>query len=141
MNIAFFLHPKNNVAYIYDDNSIRQGLEKMRHKGFSAVPVITRQGKYCGTISEGDFLWHIVSNTDNLDEKYFRGTKIRDILTDDKYPPVTITSSIDELLHRAMNQNFVPVIDDFDIFMGLITRKDIIKYFCDKNNTKITLSK
>lgn len=138
MNIAFFLHPKNNVAYIYDDNSIRQGLEKMRNKGFSAVPVITRQGKYCGTISEGDFLWHIVTNTDKLDAEYFRGTKIADILMDDKYPPVSITSSIDELLNRAMNQNFVPVIDDFDVFMGLITRKDIIKYFCDKNNTKIS---
>ncbi len=141
MNIAFFLHPKNNVAYIYDDNSIRQGLEKMRNKGFSAVPVITRQGKYCGTISEGDFLWHIVTNTDNLDAKYLRDTKIADILMDDKYPPVSITSSIDELLNRAMNQNFVPVIDDFDVFMGLITRKDIIKYFCDKNNTKISFPK
>lgn len=136
MNIAFFLHPKNSVDYIFDDHSIRQGLEKMRNKGFSAVPVISREGKYCGTISEGDFLWHIAVSVDKIDVKSIRQTKIKDIIKEDKYPPVTITASIDELLNRAMNQNFVPVVDDLGIFMGIITRKDIIKYFCKEKEQK-----
>ena len=56
MNIAFFLTLKKDVAYLYDDYSIRQALEKMKHHGYQTIPVIDRQGKYVGTVSEGDFL-------------------------------------------------------------------------------------
>ena len=31
-------------------------------------------------------------------------------------------------MSKAVNQNFVPVVDDKDIFIGIITRKDIIQY-------------
>ena len=34
----------------------------------------------------------------------------------------------DEILSRAYNQNFVPVVDDRDVFIGIIKRRDIIKY-------------
>ena len=56
MNIAYFLLPKSRIAYLYDDFTIRQGLEKMRNRGYTAIPVITRDGRYVGTVSEGDFL-------------------------------------------------------------------------------------
>lgn len=61
MNIAYFLLPKHSVAYLYDDCTFRQGLEKMRHHGYTAIPVISRDGKYVGTVSEGDFLWQLLS--------------------------------------------------------------------------------
>ena len=37
-----------------------------------------------------------------------------------------------ELVERASNQNFVPVVDDKDAFIGLITRKAIIRYCREK---------
>ncbi|HIU66597.1 MAG TPA: CBS domain-containing protein, partial [Candidatus Caccomorpha excrementavium] len=57
MNILFFLTPKSEVAYIYDDFTVRQALEKMEYHKYSAVPIINRRGEYVGTITEGDFLW------------------------------------------------------------------------------------
>ena len=60
MNIAFFLKPKHEVAFLYEDQSLRQGLEKMKHHGYSAIPVITRESKYIGTVSEGDFLRYLL---------------------------------------------------------------------------------
>ena len=39
---------------------------------------------------------------------------------------------MDNLLNMVMEQNFVPVVDDRGMFIGIITRKDIIKYFYDK---------
>ena len=60
MNIAYFLLPKSRIAYLYDDFTFRQGLEKMRNRGYTAIPVITRDGRYVGTASEGDFLWKLL---------------------------------------------------------------------------------
>ena len=59
MNILFFLTPKCEVAYIYEDETLRQALEKMEYHKYSAVPIISRTGRYIGTITEGDMLWGI----------------------------------------------------------------------------------
>lgn len=134
MNIAFFIKPKNNVNYLYDDNTLRQGLEKMQNHGFTAVPVISRKGEYVGTISEGDFLWSLIDTTDDIHNyriKNMENIPIKAIMTADRNPPVRITASMEELLTKSMSQNFVPVVDDRGYFMGIITRKDIIGYFYD----------
>ena len=140
MNIAYFLIPKNNVAYLYDDFTFRQGLEKMKHHGYTAIPVISRDGQYIGTVSEGDFLWRILDG--NQDEqrafsmREMEHLHISDIIRSDRrYPSVRITVSMDDLLISAMNQNFIPVVDDYDCFIGIVTRKDIIRYFADGKST------
>ena len=134
MNILYLLRIKSEVSYIYDDNTLRQGLEKMREHGYTAIPVITRDGDYAGTISEGDFLWHIL--------KYGRGSLkdqeafgVKDIIRKDFMPPVKINAAVEELIESAKNQNFVPVVDDRNKFIGIVTRRDIIKYFVEKNKS------
>ena len=142
MNIAYFLLPKNRVAYLYDDYTFRQGLEKMRYHGYTAIPVISRGGKYVGTISEGDFLWQILSN--DAESRQIRSMKdleqlhIRDLLRGNNYPPVRITVSMEELLSNAMNQNFIPVVDDLGNFTGIVTRKDIIRYFAEQKDESVS---
>ncbi len=130
-NVAFFLTPKQNVACLYDDFTLRQGLEKLKHHGYTAIPVITRDNKYVGTVSEGDFLWHVVRSEGikkvsmlELEDLY-----VKDILRPEHNPPVDISTGMEELLNRAMNQNFIPVVDDLGSFIGIVTRKDIIRYF------------
>ena len=142
VNIAYFLLPKNRVAYLYDDYTFRQGLEKMRYHGYTAIPVISRSGKYVGTISEGDFLWQILSN--DAESRQIRSMKdleqlhIRDLLRGNNYPPVRITVSMEELLSNAMNQNFIPVVDDLGNFTGIVTRKDIIRYFAEQKDESVS---
>ena len=135
MNIAYFLLPKNRVAYLYDDYTFRQGLEKMRHHGYTAIPVISRDGKYVGTVSEGDFLWRLLSDEQDSQRacsmKDLEQLRVRDILRETQYLPVRITVSMEELLSSAMNQNFIPVVDDTGSFVGIVTRKDIIRYFAE----------
>lgn len=136
MNIAYFLLPKNHVAYLYDDYTFRQGLEKMHRNGHTAIPVISRNGKYIGTVSEGDFLWHLLDTSPDGPSVHsmrdMEQLRIKDILRTDTYPPVRITITMDELLQSATHQNFIPVIDDLDNFIGIVTRKDIIRYFSEK---------
>ena len=105
----------------------------MRAHGFTDIPVIDDNGEYLGTVSEGDFLWHLLRFKDNdirSQESYY----IIDIVNEERNLPVKTNISMDELLLRVMHQNFVPVIDDRNIFIGIITRKDIIKYFYDKEH-------
>lgn len=139
MNIAYFLLPKGRVAYLYDDYTFRQGLEKMRHHGYTAIPVISRSGQYVGTVSEGDFLWRLVGKDaeeakDSRTMKELEQIQVRDILQTQTYPAVRITVTMDELLDSAMNQNFIPVTDDVGSFIGIVTRKDIIRYFSSERN-------
>lgn len=134
MNIAYFLIPKSSAAYLYDDYTFRQGLEKMKHHGYTAIPVITRKGRYVGTVSEGDFLWRILDAPSSPDREFsmkdMEKLHIRDILQTTR-PPVRITATMEDLLAGAMNQNFVPVVDDLGNLTGIVTRKDIIRYFAE----------
>lgn len=131
MNILFFLTPKSEVAYIHDDESLRQVLEKMEYHKYSAVSIISRQGTYVGTITEGDLLWYIKNQLDlNLQEA--RRILITNVPRRSDNTPVSIDSNMEDLLDKAMKQNFVPVLDDKRSFIGIVTRKDIMKYFADK---------
>lgn len=132
MNIASFLQPKAEVTYLRDHMTIRQGLEKLKRSGYTAVPVIDVEDRYVGVISEGDFLWHILSRNDSLEEitmKRLERGGIRNILQSGKVKAVCIDTDMEELLEQVKNQNFVPVVDDRNVFIGIITRRDIIKYF------------
>lgn len=133
MNILFWLTPKANVSCIYEENSVRQGLEKMRAHGYTAIPVLSKSGEYVGTVTEGDFLRHILEKG-KVDLKEEECYPVRMILREGFNKPVKATVTMEELLIKVMEQNFVPVVDDRNFFVGIITRKDIIKYFT--TNTK-----
>ena len=132
MNIFFLLKPKALVSYIYEYYSIRLVVENLRAHKFSAKSVIKKDGTYVVTFSEGDFLWHIVDKNKYDGIKSEEEYLVSDLIKNDKNPPVKSDISMDELLLRVMRQNFVPVIDDRNIFIGIVTRTDVIKYYYDK---------
>ncbi|WP_333650316.1 CBS domain-containing protein [Lacrimispora sp.] len=132
MNILFFLTPKSEVAYIFEDETLRQALEKMEYHKYAAVPVISRRGKYVGTITEGDMLWGI-KNKFSLSLKEAERVTIQAIDRRSDNHPVYADSKMEDLIGKALNQNFVPVVDDQKNFIGIITRKDIIRYFYEKS--------
>lgn len=131
MNILFFLTPKENVAHIDDEDTLRQALEKMEHRGYSAIPVLTQDGKYIGTVTEGDLLWCIKDNNfPNLKE--MEDISIMDVERRRDNEAVNISISMEGLVDKISNQNFVPVVDDNNVFIGIITRKDVILYLTNK---------
>ena len=133
MNLAYYLTPKSSVAFLYDDYTFRQGLEKMRHHGYSVIPVIDREGRYVGTVSEGDFLWKILDQKEgSCTMREMEQLRVQDILRTDSYPAVPITSTVEELVDSAMRQSFIPVVDDIGNFIGIVTRKDILHFLSKK---------
>ena len=135
MNIAFFLTPKNEVVCESVESTMRQVIEKMEHHGYTAIPLIDKYGKYVGTLTEGDLLWKL-KNTMNLNFRNTETVKVKDIPRRVKHKSVTISEDIESLINLAVNQNFVPVVDDEGIFIGIIKRSDIINY-CYKELKKL----
>ena len=126
-NILFFLTPKAMCHYLYDDFTIRQALEKMEAVGYAALPILNKQGEYRGTLTEGDLLWAL-KNMCYMDIRQAEAHRIMEINRRKDNLPVRVTTSMHDLVERATYQNFVPVVDDKDTFIGLITRKAIVNY-------------
>ena len=126
-NILFFLTPKAMCAYLYEDYTVRQALEKMEVAGYAALPILTRDGEYRGTLTEGDVLWGM-KNLCGLNLKQAEKVRIMDIHRRRDNLPVPVNTPMSDLVERAQTQNFVPVVDDKDTFIGIITRSAIIKY-------------
>ena len=127
MNILFFLTPKAMCAYLYDDYTIRQALEKMESAGYAAIPILNHRGEYRGTLTEGDLLW-AMKNMCYMDMRQAEARRVMEIARRKDNVPVRVTTSMHDLIDRASTQNFVPVVDDKDAFIGIVTRRSIIQY-------------
>jgi CBS domain-containing protein len=126
-NILFFLTPKAMCAYLHDDYTLRQALEKMEASGYAALPILSRKGEYRGTLTEGDLLWGL-KNMCYMDMRQAESRRIMEISRRKDNIPVRVTTSMYDLVERASTQNFIPVVDDKGAFIGIITRSAIIKY-------------
>ena len=139
MNIAYFLTPKADVRTLFDDNTFRKGLEILQDGLYTVVPVTTRDNLYVGAVSTSDFLWYmydgVVDENGNVSTKPVKGILVRDIMKKGTYPAVSVTSSLEQLLERIMNQNFVPVVDARNAFIGIVTRHNVLEYL-KNNNTQ-----
>ena len=130
MNILFFLTPKASCSYLYSDFTIRQALERMELSGYSAIPILDRDGKYVGSLTEGDLLW-ASKDLCRMDLEQTDEHGIMEIKHRRDNAPVAVTTDIEDLLTKAVDQNFVPVIDDKGSFIGIITRRAIMRYCLD----------
>ena len=126
-NILFFLLPKAMCAFVYDDYTVRQALEKMEVSGYAALPILNRHGEYRGTLTEGDLLWAL-KNMCYMDIRQAEARRIMEISRRKDNVPVPVNTSMQDLVQRASTQNFVPVVDDKDTFIGIVTRSAIVKY-------------
>ena len=136
MNVAFFLKPKSEVVYLQESMPLPRALNELRCSGYTSVPVIDRDGRYVGTVSEGDFLCSL-AQTDGVHlhlaipadaEK----KRLRDILRPERNPSARIDEPAEALVSRTTGQNFVPIVDDRGVFIGIVTRRNVIRYFLDK---------
>lgn len=127
MNILKLLKPKAVIDFAYEDFTIRQAIEKMRNHGFTAIPVVKRSGEFVKTLAEGDILWYMLDNN-ITDIKELEHHSVSSIPRRVMNKPVYISSTIEDLILMSINQNFVPVIDDRNKFIGIVTRSDILRY-------------
>ena len=127
-NILFFLTPKAMCAHLKADDTLRQALVRMEAAHYAALPILDKKGEYCGTLTEGDVLWALKDRC-ALDIHKAEQIRIMDFAHRKDNTPVKVTATMAELLERASSQNFIPVVDDRNTFIGIVTRRAIIKYW------------
>ena len=128
MNILFFLTPKSQVVCVNSDFTIRQVSEKLKYHHYTAVPILDKDGKYVGTISDGDLFWFIKENGD-FSYKEAEDVLVSTVPLSRNVKPISYSASMEDLYQLVLDQNFVPVIDDQGIFIGIVTRNQVLKYF------------
>lgn len=132
MNVLFFLTPKNDVAYIDAEVTLRQALEKLEANGYTALPIVTKRGKYVGSITEGDLLWYIKDHA-NLTLFDAEDVPLSAVERKRNNQAVSINAKMEDLWEKVLSQNFVPVIDDEETFIGIVTRRDVMMQLVGDN--------
>ena len=127
MNIMRFIIPKSLVEYVTVDSTVRQALEKMRFHRYVAIPVIDGEGKYVGTLRNDDILSYFL-DSGSFDTRSAERDRVVDVIDGIYSPPVYHDSSMEQLIDRVREHNFVPVVDDRGCFVGIILRRDILNF-------------
>jgi len=135
MNLFNFFTPKDETFYLQSNSTVRQALEKFDAHKFSVVSLVDEDGKFVGTISQGDIL-RFIKNVFNFDISKAESIKITEIEKYRPYKAINVESSIDEAIVLALDQNFVPIIDDRGIYIGILKRKTILEYLLVKKIDK-----
>lgn len=134
-SIITLLTPKKVTFYLNINSTIRQALEKFDAHRFTVVPLIDDEGKYCGTLSEGDLLRYI-KHSASFNLKKLENVTISEIEHYRPYQALKIDASMLDVFALSQEQNFIPVTDDNDIFIGIIKRKEVIKKLFDDFSNK-----
>lgn len=128
MNVLFFLTPKSETAYLQWDCTVRQALEKMDYHKFTVIPLLNEEGEFISTISEGDIL-RFIKNNCNFDIDLAEDTRLSEIDRYRPYQALTVDASIKDVIDLSMNQNFIPIVDDRGVYIGIVKRRAVIEYF------------
>ena len=132
MNIAKIMIPKALTVFLNEKQTVRQGWEIMTRNGYTAIPVLDAEQHYIGTVSEGDFLRHIL-DTGSLDKMDMENHRVRELVRRDFCPPIRIDADESEVVSAALNQNFVPIVDSRNTLCGILTRRGVIAHLAEKN--------
>ena len=131
VNVVHLLTPKAVTAFLYDDDTVKEGLQTFRHYGYTSIPVVNKQGGYVGCVTEGDFLRFVMqkgtTDVQTMDKNY-----IREIMRPDFGSSVLIHAPAEDIVRIALRQNYVPVTDDRGYLCGIITRKSVIEFLASK---------
>ena len=135
MNILFFLKPKAELDLVYEDDTIEMAMERIEDHQFSSIPMINEKtGKYIGTLSEGDLLRTLrkgdISSSGVLTRSVMTVRRKRD------YKSVRADSDIEELFTYVTEQNFVPVVDDTGVLIGIVLRSSILEFIFKNRSTQ-----
>lgn len=127
MNVAFFLIPKSEVVWIPMRATLGYAIRRLEESGYTALPLLDDEARYLGTVTEGDLLRELMRprepNTSARESVLLSQVHLKTNVR-----PVGIDAQMEELFSRAIEQNFVPVTDSRNVFVGIVRRREILEF-------------
>lgn len=119
-----FLTPADNLAVLVDTHNADHAILVLSQMSYSRIPVVTAEKKFVGTISLTDIMSYRMQH--DLPEEEFMATDIVHMTKTDGLT-VGLNYNISEVLHKLVDESFLPVVGKDQHFHGIITRKSILK--------------
>ena len=119
-----FLTPAENLAVLIDTHNADHATLLLSQMTYTRVPVVTDEKEFVGTIGLRDILAYQMEQ--GLSQEAMADTDIVHMTKKDVAvvsPDYTLT----DVLHKLVDESFLPVVDKDGIFQGIITRKSILK--------------
>lgn len=123
-HLEHYLIPAEDLAIFIDTHNSDHAMLLLVSNGYSRVPVITKEKKYVGTISLADIMSYQAKN--QLTDWEIAQKDIGEMVNT-KLETIGENASLTEIMHLLINYPFLPVVDQADQFLGIITRKSILK--------------
>jgi acetoin utilization protein AcuB len=129
-------HMTKNPVTILPDTSVSKALELMQQGKFHRIPVTDENGRLVGLITEGVVTESSGSNQTSLSiyelNYLLSRTKVKEIMIKDVVsidPDSFVEQAAEKMLQHEIN--VLPVVDNDNKVIGIITEKDIFQTFVD----------
>lgn len=130
-SIMSIFTPKKMTAFLNENATVRQAIELFDVHKYSVIPLVDNDGRFVGTLSEGDLLCFL-KNKAKYDIKASEKVSVKDMERYRQYHSLEVSSMWSEFFVLSLDQNFIPVTDDKGIYIGIVKRREIIKFLSDK---------
>ena len=119
------------TAFLNENATVRQAIELFDVHKYAVIPLVDDEGHFVGTLSEGDLLCFL-KNVVKYDIKAAEKVSVKDMERYRQYRSLEVSSLWSEFFVLSLDQNFIPVTDDKGIYIGIVKRREIIKFLSDK---------
>ena len=119
-----FLTPAENLAVLIDSHNADHAILLLSQMTYTRVPVVTDEKEFVGTIGLRDILAYQMEQ--GLSQEAMADTDIVHMTKKD-VAVVSPDYRLTDVLHKLVDESFLPVVDKDGIFQGIITRKSILK--------------
>lgn len=119
-----FLTPAENLAVLIDSHNADHAILLLSQMTYTRVPVVTDEKKFVGTIGLRDIFAYQMEQ--GLSQEVMADMDIV-LMTKKDVAVVAPDYTLTDVLHKLVDESFLPVVDKGGIFQGIITRKSILK--------------
>lgn len=121
-----YMIDSDNVAHVMCDNTALHAAIVLVSVGYNSIPVLDKENHLLGTVSLANILQSLFDSENDNYQEYLSSMSVKEIMNKD-IKSLQIPFGIEEMMHHLVDSNYVPVVNADNQFIGILTRKELIK--------------
>lgn len=120
-----FLIEAENVATVLYTHPLEHALLVLTNVGYSKIPVLDSEDHLVGLLSLADIM-RAISGLTGFDMSLLESLTVADVM-EVNVTTIHQNEGLEVLLRRLVNESFLPYVTAENVFLGIYTRKAILK--------------